>query len=103
MVQLPFCIVGCLHTCACAVQFRVYRRFAALSQQIGELRHERNVSSQSMATIKVCSSWCCSTLEATDAHSHCNIALKDKDLREENIKKGSLLRQQILDTEVCGA
>ena len=44
---------------------------------------------------------CIRVLEGTNIDFICNLVLKDEDLREESIRKGSLLRQQILDAEVC--
>lgn len=35
------------------------------------------------------------------SHSHFDVVLKDMDLRVESIRKGSHLKQQISDAEVC--
>ena len=65
--KVSFCIWSdVLMSCARTVQFKVYRRYAALSQQTDKLRHERNVSSRSIPAIQVCDGhvdgpmlWCC--------------------------------------------
>ena len=51
--------------------------------------------------LRMCSYICICSRSCS--HSHFHVVFKDVDLRVETIRKGSHLKQQISDAEVCGA
>ena len=67
---------------------KAYMRETSYSQLLLTLLHM-------CSYICICSRSC--------SHSHFDVVLKDVDLRVESIRKGSHLKQQISDAEVCGA